>query len=300
MSCVKAFISIVKVWKFWKTCCNYTLCLLWHVFLSITLWKWKFDCFEIGTTSWVLCDSFSFHCESQSLEVLKDKLYLDLVSSVIVFLSIPLWKWKFESSQSFERQVMIRPFVFCNLSSFPYRYESESLNVLKDKLLLYLVYCLTIFLSTPLWEWIVETFEIQIAITPFVFCDMFSFPTIVKVKVSNLLEALNDKLWLRLVPSLTGFPSWYYECESLKVLKDKLRLHLVSSVTGFPLHPIVNESLKALKVLKDKLWLHLVSSVTGFPFHTIVRVSETNIAPPPWLLVPSHREMQKFKKEIII
>ena len=105
--------------------------------------------------------------------------------------------------------------------------------------------------------------------------------------------------------SVTGFSSSSH-CESeslkaLKVLKDKLWLHLVSSVTGFSYSShCKSESLKALKVLRDKLWLHLVSSVTGFPFHTIVRVSETNIAPPPWLLVPSHREMHKFKKEIII
>ena len=37
-----------------------------------------------------------------------------------------------------------------------------------------------------------------------------------------------------------------------------------------------------------------------FLFHAIVRLSETNIAPPPCLLVPSHPEMHKFGKGRIV
>ena len=45
---------------------------------------------------------------------------------------------------------------------------------------------------------------------------------------------------------------------------------------------------------------HCVFLWQVFLFHAIVRLSETNIAPPPWLLVPSHPEMQKFRTSRIV
>ena len=44
---------------------------------------------------------------------------------------------------------------------------------------------------------------------------------------------------------------------------------------------------------------HCVFLWQVFLFHAIVRLSETNIAPPPWLLVPSHPEMHKFRRSWI-
>ena len=156
MSSLKCFpfhtIMKVKVWMFWNW--NHILSLVWQ--FSFPLWKWKFGSFErqVVFGPCFLCDSFPFH----------------------TIVKIKVW-----NLSKFERKVVITPFVFCDMSSFPYHYESESLNVLKDKLLLHLVSCVTfpfhtivrvnswnfwktncdytmcllwhVFLSKPWWKW---------------------------------------------------------------------------------------------------------------------------------------------------
>ena len=134
---------------FWKTSCTYILCLVWQ--FSFPLWKWKFGSFErqVVIAPCFVCDMFSFpyHCESESLKalkVLKDKLWLQLVSSV--------------TCRPFHTEMKVKIWMFWKTSCY------------------YTLCLVKVFLSIPLWKWIVETFERRVATTPCVICDMFSFP----------------------------------------------------------------------------------------------------------------------------
>ena len=140
---------------FWKTSCTYILCLVWQ--FSFPLWKWKFGSFErqVVIAPCFVCDMFSFpyHCESESLKalkVLKDKFWLQLVSSV--------------TCRPFHTEMKVKIWMFWKTSCY------------------YTLCIVKVFLSIPLWKWIVETFERQVAtsferqivITLLVVCDWFS------------------------------------------------------------------------------------------------------------------------------
>ena len=86
--------------------------------------------------------------------------------------------------------------------SFPYHYESKSLNVLK--LEPHLESCVTVFLSIVKVK--VLKFERQVLIAPCFVCDMFSFPYHCESESLKALKVLKDKLWLQLVSSVTCRP----------------------------------------------------------------------------------------------